>query len=407
MLSALEQRVCDSIRARDNGMRADLHAHVAIRTGYNFTEGLDEYREAVTYRLKHLGADIRMEPGVARPDWVAPESFGQDIPPVAVCQRTLDHPGPRVLLASHLDTVFDPDGEFLEMHNAPDGKTAVGPGVVDMKGGILVALVALEALEEAGVKGAWSYLFNSDEELGTFMSEHVLRAEAIKHDIGIATEPALPGGELAIDRRGSGQFFIEAFGKSAHAGRAFAEGVSAVYALARTLAQIEELSDIDKGLTLNVGPIKGGIATNVVPEYAAAWGNIRYPDKESADQVAKALEALETQGEDLPRIRIDKVFNRPAKPMTPVVEKFGLAAREVAEQLGQKLPFARTGGVCDGNILQDAGLPTIDTLGVRGGGLHTTNEWIELPSLVERAQLLAILLMRIWEGRVDLSEATN
>ncbi len=407
MLSAKEQQVCDSIRARERGMVEDLRAHVAIPTGYNHSAGLDDYRGVVTRRLKALGAGVRMAAGVARPEWIGHEGMGEAIPGVAVCERCEGKHGTKVLLAGHLDTVFDPTGSFLEMQESADGKTAIGPGVVDMKGGILVALVALEALEAAGIDGAWTFVLNSDEEMGTFMSEHVLREEAAKHEVGIALEPALPGGELAIDRRGSGQFFVEVFGKSAHAGRAFADGVSAVYGLARVMNEIEKMSDLPRGLTLNIGPIKGGIATNIVPEYAAAWGNIRYPDRETADEVGARLDALSTEDGSLPKVVVQRVFNRPAKPMTAAVERLGLAARGAAESLGQQLPFAKTGGVCDGNILQDAGLATIDTLGVRGGGLHTEEEWVDLSSLVERAQLLAVLLMRVWDGRAALGEGTG
>lgn len=396
----MNSKVYDTLRAiiapRHDEMVEDLRRYVGIPTGKNCTPGLDEFRALLADRLEALGARTRLIPGDPRPAWVGVggESGAGDPPPTAVCTR--DQPGrPRVLIAGHLDTVFDPDGPFRELTIAPDGRTATGPGVVDMKGGILIAVIALEALEAAGIDLPWTFLLNSDEETGSYASDRALREVAAQHEFGLALEPALPDGSLAIARKGSGQFFIEAHGRSAHAGRDFDKGVSAVYALAETLVQVGRLSDLSRGITVNVGPLKGGGATNVVPDYAAAWGNTRFPDAGAGADIGAALDRLATPGDALPRIVVHRSFNRPAKPRTPGTDRLAMLAREVAETLGQQLPFAETGGVCDGNNLQDAGLPTIDTLGVRGGGLHTHQEWIDLASLTERATLLACLLERL------------
>jgi glutamate carboxypeptidase len=191
---------------------------------------------------------------------------------------------------------------------------------------------------------------------------------------------------------------LEARGQSAHVGREFEKGVSAVTALARALLRVAEIPDLPRGLIANVGPIEGNGATNAVPDRARAWGNVRFPTNELAAELAASLDSLATVGDALPRIIVHRDFNRPAKPMTPEVERLALHARSAAEDLGQSLPFTKTGGVCDGNILQHEGLATIDTLGVRGGGLHTRDEWIELASLVERCQLLALLMARVSAG---------
>lgn len=378
-------------------MREDLARHVAIPTGYNNTPGLDDYRGLLSDRLEALGAKLTMIPGTTRENWLTPKgTVSADVPPMAVLRReTGSGDAPKAMIAGHLDTVFDPAGAFREMVVSSDGKTANGPGVVDMKGGILIAVNALEAIAEAGADVPWTFTLNSDEETGSYFSHAALYDEATKHEVGIALEPALPGGELAIERRGSGQFMVEAAGRSSHAGRAFFEGRSAVYALARTLVEIEKLSDEKAGVSVNVGPLEGGIATNVVPDYAAAWGNVRYPSQGAADALGAKMDALQTDESAMPRVVIRRSFNRPAKPLIPETEALAQTARRVAESLGQSLPFASTGGVCDGNIMQDAGLPTIDTLGVRGGDLHRTTEWIELRSLVERSQLLATLMLEL------------
>lgn len=377
-------------------MLADLRLHVGIRTGKGHVAGLEETRQRLTDRLNALGATTTLVPGDRKPDWL--DGADQPVPPTAVCERLGGAKTGRVLIAGHLDTVHDPGSPFNELTIAPDGKTATGPGCVDMKGGLVIAVTALEALEACGVPAAWTFTLNSDEETGTYNSEKALRSEAAKHDYGLALEPALPGGELAIERMGSGQFKFECFGKAAHVGRAFAEGVSAVNALAERIVAMGAMPDAAKGKILNIGPLVGGPVTNAVPDYAAAWGNVRFPNQAVAKELAAQLEALTTGPDAMPRAVIHHSFNRPAKPLIPETERLGLKAREVAEALGQSLPFAKTGGVCDGNILQDAGLPTIDTLGVRGGGLHTPDEWIELDSLVERCQLLAILIARLSAG---------
>jgi len=264
-----------------------------------------------------------------------------------------------------------------------------------MKGGLVIAVAALEALAEAGIPSSWSFFLNGDEETGTYHSQRALREAAKVHDFGLALEPALACGELAIERMGSGQFMVEVTGKSAHVGRAFTDGISAVTKLGEALVEIGKMPDPERGLIVNVGPISGGAVTNAVPDHATARGNVRFPDEQVATEIADRLDALQTEGEGLPRVRVYRSFNRPAKPEIPRTRELALVARSAAESLGQELPFARTGGVCDGNIMQDAGLATIDTLGVRGGGLHTPDEWIELASLVERCQMLAVLLMRL------------
>jgi glutamate carboxypeptidase len=270
-----------------------------------------------------------------------------------------------------------------------------------MKGGLVIAVAALEALEEAGIAAEWTVILNSDEETGSYHSEAALRAEAARHDAGLALEPAMPKGELAVERAGSGQFMIEVEGRAAHVGRDFAAGVSAVSRLAECIRHVASLPDPSRGIIANIGPIEGGTATNVVPDRARAWGNVRFAGRESSDALESAVVSLATPPESMPRVTVRTSFNRPAKPMTPAVERLALEARRAAEDLGQRLPFGKTGGVCDGNILQDAGLPTIDTLGVRGGGLHTPQEWIEIPSLVERCQLLAVLVSRLATASVQ------
>jgi len=275
-----------------------------------------------------------------------------------------------------------------------------------MKGGLVIAVGALEALEACGERLSWGFMFNSDEETGSYHSDQAMRAEASgkngKYDVGLVFEPAMTDGGLVIQRPGSGQFMIEVRGKSGHVGRDFKNCISAVTTLGECIMKVAKMADPDEGAIVNIGPIRGGTATNIVPDEAFAWGNVRYESPEVANELVRQLDALATPGDGLPRVRILRSFHRPAKPsLGPTMALANLAA-QAAASLGQKLPFGKTGGVCDGNNMQAAGLPTIDTLGVRGGGLHTTSEWIEITSLVERCQLLAVLMMRVHDGAMML-----
>lgn len=401
-LTEAERRACDLIEHRASILLEDLRKHVETPTGPGGATGIEASRKELTDRMQRLGAQASLVPGEPRPSWLRGGST-TDIPPTAVLARTT--PGMRrVLIAGHLDTVHPADGPFQKLTLAEDGQTAVGPGCVDMKGGLVIAACALECLEEAGAPASWTFTLNADEETGTYHSEKALREQAARHDFGLALEPALPGGELAIERMGSGQFMLEAIGRSSHVGRDFRGGVSAVTALARAMVAVGEMADPrrDDSYIMSIGPIEGGSATNAVPDHAAAWGNARFPNAEVAGEMGARLDALQTKHQACEgteaAIIVRRSFNRPAKPLTKQTEALALHARAVAEGLGQQLPFASTGGVCDGNILQDAGLPTIDTLGVRGGGLHTPDEWIELASLVQRCQLLAVLVSRLSRG---------
>ncbi|GAB5495388.1 MAG: hydrolase [Phycisphaerales bacterium] len=391
MLTDKEQAVRDLIASKSDALLEDLKRHVAMPTGGGNLEAIEQSRKMLTDRLEAIGAKTSYTAGQPKPAWLGDSD---DRPRSSVSDRRKEG-RPSVLIAGHLDTVHDPMGPFQTLTLNTDGKTALGPGCVDMKGGLVIAVAALEALHEAGIDCSWSFFLNGDEETGTYHSQQALRDACNGHDFGIALEPALAGGELAIERVGSGQFLVEVEGKAAHVGRAFTEGISAVTKLGEVLVEIGKMPEPDRGMVANVGPLVGGQAANAVPDYASGFGNVRFPDRAVADKLGAMLDQLQTEGDSLPRVRVHRSFNRPAKPEIPETRALAEHAREAAEALGQKLPFAKTGGVCDGNIMQDAGLPTIDTLGVRGGGLHTPDEWIELDSLVERSQLLAVLVMRL------------
>ncbi|MBL9149306.1 MAG: M20/M25/M40 family metallo-hydrolase [Phycisphaerae bacterium] len=404
-LDPIEARLCDAIATRVHDLYGDLERWVAIPTGGRHRAGLDDLRGLVLERLVVLDARVTLERGDPRPAWLAlpddPRGDDDHIPPTAIASRlhVAGGSGPRVLLAGHLDTVHDPRGAFRTLVRESD-TVCRGPGAVDMKGGIVIAVHALEALAAVGVPVRWSFLLNSDEETGSFHSARHLEEAARGHDVGLALEPASDGGGLVVERMGTGQFRIDAFGRAAHVGRDYAVGVSAVRALAKAIIDVEGFGNVERGAIVNVGPLVGGRVTNAVPDRATCWGNVRFRDGDTQADLSRRFAGVATTSDALPRLVVETAFNRPAKPKTSAVERLAHGVRRVSEDLGRPLPFTSTGGVCDGNILQSVGLPTLDTLGVRGGNLHRTDEWVEIPSLVDRCQLLALVLRRLALGAI-------
>jgi glutamate carboxypeptidase len=402
-LTAIERDLAARLASRQPRMEADLAEYVAIPTGSGHEPGLARLRAIFRARLAALGAEVGELAGDPRPAWIVQPGQSADAPPPpALCAVARGGKGRPVLLTGHLDTVHDPFGAFQtlvrEAANGSGGR-AVGPGAIDMKGGLVIMIHALEVLAEVGIAPAWTVLLNSDEETGSLHSQRAIRAEAracaTRGGFGLAMEPSLPDGSLVVERLGSATFRIECEGRAAHAGRDFAQGVSAVNALAAKILDAARLVDLDAGTVVNIGPLEGAKATNIVADRARAWGNARFRDAAREDAVKAGLLALATVADaPLPRTRVDYEPNRPAKPETPAVRAIAEEARSVGEALGEKVGFGKSGGVSDGNLMQAEGLPTLDTMGPRGGNLHRTDEYIELPSMAPRAATLAILLAR-------------
>lgn len=398
-LDAVERDLAARLVARQARMEAELAEFVSIPTGTGHEAGLARLRAIFRARLAALGAEISELAGDPRPAWIVQPGQSADAPPPPALRAVAaGGKGRPVLVTGHLDTVHDPFGAFQTLVRDANGR-AVGPGAIDMKGGLVIMIHALEVLADAGIAPAWTVLLNSDEETGSLHSQRAIRAEAracaARGGLGLAMEPSLPDGSLVLERLGSATFRIECEGRAAHAGRDFAQGVSAVNALAGKILDAAKLVDLDAGTVVNIGPLEGAKATNIVADRARAWGNARFRDAAREDAVKQGLFALATAADaPLPRTRVEYEPNRPAKPETPAVRALAEEVRAIGEALGEKVGFGKSGGVSDGNLMQAEGLPTLDTMGPRGGNLHRTDEYIELPSLAPRATALAIMLAR-------------
>ena len=393
-LSALERRLVARLEAARPSIERDIAEWVAIPTGWNHTEGLDALRAILRGRLEALGGRSEIWPGERAPEGSMSNTA---IPPTLFVRGPNGSSGADrkpILFSGHLDTVFDPRGAFRSFER--QGDRAIGPGVSDMKGGLAIMIAALEALQAEVSAPPWSVILNSDEETGSYHSMSHLRAVAPRHAAAIVLEPAMADGGLVVERLGSGQLTIEARGRAAHAGRDFINGVSAIDAIANAVLAAARVSDPTHGRIVNIGRIEGGEAANIVPDAARAHGTVRFRDRATGDEIAMALGRIARGGDgDLPCVQVRVSLNRPAKPLTPALQPLVDVCLGVATDLGRPLRSGSTGGSSDGNVLEDAGLPALDSLGVRGGNLHRTDEFVELSTLGERASLLAITALRV------------
>lgn len=303
----------------------------------------------------------------------------------------------QLMLTGHMDTVFAVDHPFQQLQWLDEG-VLNGPGVADMKGGIAVMLAALSAAETAPEFRSVGYqvMINSDEETGSASSAELIKHLAQGKVAALTYEPsALPDGTLAGARAGSGNFSMIVTGRSAHAGRNPQEGRNALLAAADLALRLKALTR--DGLSVNPAKIDGGSPNNVVPDHAVLRVNFRPHDPAmetyAQNEIKRLIDLIQAEHEV--SIHLHGHFNRPPKPLTPDAERlFGLV-KKCGEDLGLLIGWKSTGGVCDGNNIAACGVPVVDTMGVRGGSIHSSDEFLITESLVERAKLSTLTMLRI------------
>ena len=385
---------------------------VDLNTGTWNTAGLESFVPLVGAKLAELGFEVKIEPGV---EFEYPDRDAARSGPLLVAERKAQvnpEQARHFLLLGHVDTVFEPDSKFQKY--APDPanpRHAFGPGVMDMKGGIVAMLYALRALAESGdlARADYTVLINSDEELGSLASRPRIEAEARRAQLGFVFEPARESGEMARSRSGVGQFHLAVEGVASHVATSQRDGRSAIVAIAKKVIAIESLTDYERGIILNVGTISGGTKRNIVPAHAEAWIDLRFDEpaqglevQRELGRIAQANDGAGTSG------KLWGLLHRPPKVETPEVTELLAAHRKVVSRLGYGVPEAvHSAGVTDGSIMAEAGLPTLDSMGVRGGGAHTDQEFIVLSSLAERATIAAILLRQLSREAPEPSDATE
>lgn len=404
MSSPAYQPTLDWIAAEKAHMLGRVTDWANINTFSSNTAGLARLTDILAGEFSRLGGEIR------RHDLAPAESIdsraqtirtplGQALSVTRRPQAPL-----RILLNIHMDTVYPPDSPFQSATKIEPGKLR-GPGVADAKGGLAVMLTALEAFERFAQADrlGWTVLLNPDEEIGSPGSGPLLAATAENHALGLLFEPALPDGALVDRRRGSGSFSIIIHGRSAHAGRDFAHGRSAVVAAAQLTLRLHALNESHPGVTVNISAIDGGSPANVVPDLAICRLNIRTTEPSDEPQILSSLRRLIADLNSAEGISATlrgqfasspKILDDPTRRLLDSIVSCG-------RDLGLSITHRPSGGASDGNRLAAAGLPNIDSLGVRGDQIHSPAEYLLTDSLVERAQIVALFLMKLAAGDID------
>ena len=401
---AEDQAVLDHIAARDAEIVGRAVNWCAINSGSRNIEGLEQQLEVlVVEAARTLPCQVERV-ALAHSQEVGDDGLVREQihPPALRLTMRPDAPT-QVVMTGHYDTVYPASSPFQTVVRRDDGALH-GPGVADMKGGISVLMAALEAFETHPGRDAvgWTVLISPDEEIGSLASAPLLAELGRKGHLGLTYEPAMPDGSLAGARKGSANYHLVVKGRSAHAGRAFHEGRNAVAGAAAIGWALHGLNGRREGVTVNLGRIAGGSPSNVVPDTAVIRFNVRVPDKAAADWIEAAVAEIAAVPpfEGL-TLHLHGGFTRPPKPLDASQQALMQVVTEAGELLGQPIAFKSSGGVCEGNNLHAAGLPNIDTLGVRGGDIHSEAEYAWPESFVERAQLSALILCKIASGEVD------
>lgn len=377
------------IDSKENEMLKLLEKLVNIDCGTYIKRGVDQVGGLLSKRLETLQFAVERR---------SQEHYGDHV--IGHKPGTGRH---RILFIGHMDTVF-PEGTAQKRPFRVEGDRAFGPGVSDMKGGIVALLYALEALKNAANeiydRIQMDVVFNSDEEVLSPTSRPIIEELARKAQTVCVFEPARPGGEYVIQRKGVGKYIMSISGRAAHAGAQPEHGRSAIEALAKKIVSLHALTDLAGGTTVNVGLIRGGERSNVVADSAYAEIDIRVPD-------AAAGERLDRQIQEIARIahvpdttcKLTGGVLFPPMKQTPQMERLFEAVQEAGRSIGVDLRGIATGGGSDGNHAAQFA-PTLDGMGPQGSGAHSEREFMEVRTLTERSKVTALFLLK-WPEVVE------
>ncbi len=350
---------------------------VRVESPSNEADAVNCMVDMVEGEMHSIGADICRIPGR--------DGFGD----ILKVRSPWGGDGPGILVLCHLDTVHPLGVLDGSLPVRQEDDRVYGPGIYDMKGGAHLAYYAYRHLVRQGLETPLpiTFLYIPEEEVGSPTSREIIEAQAVKNKCVLVTEPAREGGKIVTARKGVALFFITATGRQAHAGSRHSDGRSAIKELAQQLIRLEALTDYDRGVTVNVGQIRGGTAINVVPGSCYMEVDMRVPDADTAASLVDRVLQLQPFDPDI-ALEIKGGLSRP-----PYIKDAGITtlfehARGLAAEIGFELEDLTTGGCSDGNFTAALGVPTLDGLGVDGHGGHTLEEHLYYSCLVERTKLL-------------------
>ncbi|MEK6409358.1 MAG: M20 family metallopeptidase [Acidobacteriota bacterium] len=301
----------------------------------------------------------------------------------------------QLLIVGHLDTVW-PIGTLAARPFRVEGDRAFGPGIFDMKSGVMLAVFAMRAVKDLGIatRRRVTMLMTCDEETGSHFSRDVIEEEARRTHAALVLEPPIPGGTIKTGRKGVGEFELIIRGRPAHAGNDPRAGISAITELAHQILAINKLNDYERGTTLNVGVARGGVLSNVIAAEAHASIDMRFQTVTEGARITEAMSRLQPVI-DGARIEVRGGINRPPLVRTPETAELFEHARRLASEIGYDLKEGSVGGGSDGNFIAALGVPVLDGLGVDGAGAHAEHEHIIISDIPRRASLLTRLIETI------------
>jgi glutamate carboxypeptidase len=373
----------------------DLRTLVNIDCGTFIPAGVNQVADLMAERFGSFGWSVERIPQESSPAGrELADRYGDILTatlqgsPRAIGQRR------RVLMVGHMDTVFD-QGTAVARPFRIEDRTAFGPGVSDMKGGLLAGLYAVRCLQQAGFEDfeRITYVCNPDEEVGSPFSGPTILERARSADVCFVLEGARENGDIVSARKGVADFRIEIHGRAAHAGVEPERGRSAILQAAHTTVALHELNGAWPGVTVNVGVIQGGIRPNVVAERCELAVDLRATTAASFEEAVAKVQAVARQVH-VPDVEVELTSRGGFPPMekTEATARLAEKAKAIAAELGFGVEDAATGGASDANPVARLGVPTLDGLGPIGGGDHAPGEWLDLDSVVPRVALLAGLI---------------
>jgi len=374
------------VDARLPRILSELETMVNIDCGSYTPDGVNRIADLVTDALRADGAEVERIPHQAG-DGAA--TLGD----LVIGRFPGD--GPRILLIGHMDTVFDP-GTAAQRPFRIAGDRALGPGVTDMKAGLLAGLHALASLHEAGARPAVTFVANPDEEIGSPFSTPHIRRLAPGHDAVLVLECARANGDIVSARKGIADYELTIRGRAAHAGVEPEKGRSAILEAAHQVIALHALNGRWPSVTVNAGVIRGGTRPNVVAEGCELQVDLRAAGTDAFDAAVEEVGRI-AGTPTLAGVSVDlrRIAGHPPMEKTEASAHLVDRAVAIAAELGFTLRDAATGGASDANTTAALGIPTIDGLGPVGGDDHSVDEWLDVRSIVPRTTLLAALIDRI------------
>jgi glutamate carboxypeptidase len=372
------------LNAHEPDMFALLKKMVLIQSGSHNKEGVDRVARLIQSIFQSNTVSCRT---------MEQTKFGNHLIVRSLCKNQFHK---QILLVGHMDTVFPKNTDFNWYRE--NTTHCYGPGVIDMKGGLVVGIFALKALDSQGLlkENPITFIFNSDEEIGSPGSRDLIKNEGKKSACAFVLECGGLDGEVVTGRKGNLSVKLDVFGKSGHAAFAGKDKASAILELAHKIMDLESLNNHEKGITVNVGTIQGGLGPNTIPDHATASIDFRFVEQKDYKFLRESISKIASQ-QKIPHTRADFeiVSNRPSMEQTHANRKLFQTVKSVAKKLGFPIREEFRSGVSDANIIAEQDIPVLDGLGPIGAKDHSKDEFMIKASLLQRSILLACSIIEL------------